>query len=286
MTASKRNQKGKKMKTYKKFAIVVIAFAMAMSLPVGGVAVSAQKTEAKQKPLVVSPVYFNDVSACVEYSFSRLSLLDVFPCSGNWNSHTNEYRTTWAFNVKNPNKSMTAVAVKARIKMLDANGNEVINKVIVVAPNIFPGRTVWVAPMFIDNNQNPWQWELTESSGKVASATVSLLKVKWAKKKAARTPTVAADFSTAAAGACTGSCTRSTTSQIHVQVNFEGIIPNPSKQYNGYVTRVFFADNGTPLGGYRSRGVIGRGSNQRVSSLVLPKSIGSQIGSISYFVSR
>lgn len=255
--------------------------------------VSASRVpEAKALPLVVSAVNLSDLTACVRedgYGGTRVADSDL-PCAS-YPRESARYTTGWVFSVKNPNSKVSAKSVRVRLRMLDKSGNEVVNKVVKAANIIFPGQTVWVAPTFDGVNADPWEWEISETSGRAVTATATVLPVKWGTVERLRTPTVESAVETRAAQACTQTKTFCSSYDLvltlrHLTVSFNGIIPNPSKAYEATLTRVLFADDGTPLLGYRNLQTISKGANPKVSEITLPASLAKLVSGVKYFVSR
>lgn len=111
---------------------------------------SAPESKHRNKPLVTSQLYIADASFCSEQSrsggFSYYYSYSQPPC--NQVRGANEFygSSVWAISVTNPNKSAEARSVRARVVLLDASGNEIMNKVMQVAARLAPGQTTWLPP--------------------------------------------------------------------------------------------------------------------------------------------
>lgn len=239
----------------------------------------------KKQPLVVSQIYFGDLKLCDPpgtYNYSP------YPCQKGFGYDL--VQTIWAVSVTNPNKSSEARNVRARVILLDASGNEVVNKVMQVTARLAPGQTTWLAPNFgseNDDNRNystPLEVDSTEGgSGSAISGTVTILPHTWGARSNLRTVRVPMEFSTKST--CDGSYDKGCWS-----LNLDGSFPNPGKAYSGYLTVLFFGDNGAPLAGMRLQSgqlvTIRQGGNSVSLTKFIAETFASKIADVQLFVSR
>lgn len=252
--------------------LVAVSVVGLFSSPTSGASakfVAAPNKVLQNKPLVASQIYFGDQSLCTSNVFSFRSAR--CPSSENY------YQSIWAVSITNPNKSAEARSVRARVILLDASGNEVVNKVMQVTARLAPGQTTWLAPELSYGKVN-----LTEGgSGIAISGTVTILPHKWGARSNLRTVIVPLDFSTQSY--CWGSddvdCWK---------LAFKGSFPNPGKSYSGYRTTIFFGDNGAPLAGIRlgQLKTIAQGGNSIDDKFYLNSVFASKIADVQLFVSR
>lgn len=147
--------------------------ALVVMLAAGGPAV-ALAPAAPAPALAVGPVGFTHVSMC-----------RVYPPGTCPTAEATGYRvvplTTWAFPVTNPSTTQTARNVSARLLMLDAGGQTLIDTVIPVAGSILPGTTAWVAPTaYQGDGVRPTSFRPEDAGAMgVTTATAAIQSVEW-----------------------------------------------------------------------------------------------------------
>lgn len=271
----------------KKAAVVGLFLVSSLVVPV----VATGTAEAATKPLVASAPVWTALSYCQSYDSNGAGVYSMTPpCRyENWGTYYKKprYYTIWAFSVRNPNTSKGAKNVRARVRLLDKNGNILVNKVVAVSSLLAPGQTAWVAPTVGYSSYSysslPFELEPSESSGAATSMSVSILKPSWVKAKRVRTKVTDIEFSSTALSCCNYD---EEVRGSYVAMAMTSTIPNPSKDYQGYVTRVFYDDAGRPLGGLRTRTTVQAGSTAWQEETVFPAAVGNQIGEMKMYVSK
>jgi len=264
-----------------RFCQVILAVVATLLSGVGSAPATADvsATSKGNLPLVTSPLYIADASFCVD------SLSKYFTDSTSYSPAPCNFRyfqgsTVWAISVTNPNKSAEARNVRARVVLLDAAGNEVMNKVMQVAARLAPGQTTWLAPAA--DGSYWFTTDPSEGQGVVASGTVTVLPHPWARGSKLRTISVPMTFAASAS-----------TSRYHRALfNYEpsATFPNPGASFKGYFTVILYGDNGVPIGGVRRYGgqlaSVERGTNNFSFDFNIPGPLSSRIADIRLFVSR
>lgn len=267
-----------------RFCQVILAVVATLVSGVGSAPATADvsATSKGNQPLVTSQLYIADASYCREsanwtgdnYYYSPA------PCNLKYTKYFHG-STVWAISVTNPNKSAEARNVRARVVLLDAAGNEVMNKVMQVAARLAPGQTTWLAPA-ADGISWYYKTDPSEGQGVVASGTVTVLPHPWARGSKLRTISVPMTFAASAS-----------TSEYHRALFFyepSATFPNPGASFEGYFTVILYGDNGVPIGGVRQyRGQLAdveRGTNNFSFDFNIPGTLSSRIADIRLFVSR
>lgn len=260
--------------------LVAVSVVGLFSSPTSGASAKfvAAPNKSKNQPLVASQIYFGDQSLCTNW----LDYFSNFPCPKNSTSY---YQTIWAVSVTNPNKSAEARSVRARVILLDASGNEVVNKVMQVAARLAPGQTTWLAPSFVCKDLFCERWLFVDptegGSGLAVSGTVTILPHTWGGRSNLRTVKVPMEFSTR-------STCRDKDDAGCWELSVQGSFPNSGKAYSGYQTIIFFGDNGAPLAGIRlgQLNTIVQGGNSIEKTRYLNSTFASKIADVQLFVSR
>jgi len=231
------------------------------------------------QPLVTSQLYLADASMCEIQSDKYQS----YPCPPGYFYDT-FVSTIWAVSVTNPNKSATAQNVRARVILLDAAGNEVMNKVMQVAASLSPGQTTWLAPTGSLDYDNEFEVDVNEGRGLAVSGSVTVLAHAWGRNTKTRTVRVPLTF------ANRSYCDETYENGGCNLLQYNGVFPNPGKEYSGYQTVLFFGDSGSPIAGIRLNGglttSIRRGGGTISGRFGFPKSLASRIADAQLFVTR
>jgi hypothetical protein len=217
--------------------------------------------------LRVGEVGFSDVSTCDEYSLSWCSASD-------W-----KYATAWAFPVTNASKTRLATGVRARVKLLDSNGVELVSTIIPVASWIAPGKAVWVAPLVritsstssIDGADfDRYQAGVTG----VAMAEAEIVAAKWSKQRPR--PWIAdadADF----ASATSASYCWDTDRQPCLRFQAAATVTSRGATSTTYSTWVILDGDGNVMGGVRHWTEHKTGSTTQTLKWGIPVKVGSEI---------
>jgi len=265
-----------------RFCQVILAVVATLVSGVGSAPATADvsATSKGNLPLVTSPLYIADASFCagnLNPTFLDSTNYSPAPCNFGYFQGS----TVWAISVTNPNKSAEARNVRARVVLLDAAGNEVMNKVMQVAARLAPGQTTWLAPA-ADGISWYYKTDPSEGQGVVASGTVTVLPHPWARGSKLRTISVPMTFAASAS-----------TSKYHRALFFyepSATFPNPGASFKGYFTVILYGDNGVPIGGVRRYGGqladVERGTNNFSFDFNIPGTLSSRIADIRLFVSR
>lgn len=255
---------------------VILAAIAALLSGVGSASASLDLSVARKgnQPLVTSQLYIADASYCKDpYDYK------LYPCPG---AMYQNLSAVWAVSVTNPNRSAEARNVRARVVLLDASGNEVMNKVMQVAARLAPGQTAWLSPSG-SNVFGYWQTDASEGQGAAVSGTVTVLPHPWARGSKLRTIQSPMEF-TAVSG-----CDYSDAGRCF-KYNPTAAFPNPGAEHKAYLTAVLYGDDGAPIGGVRlNRGLltsIKRGNNSAGFYFNIPGSLSKRIADIQLFVSR
>lgn len=155
--------------------------------------------------------------------------------------------TYWTFSVTNPDARRAATDVRARVVLFDKDGNEVVNKVFLVAQRIPPKKSAWVAPTveYFGSNDLPNTYE-DEGAGSATSGQVSIIGSSWTSRKVAKQVSVTVNYSSRGSIEYKG--------RSYSELSLEVILPVRSKACKPGITIVFFGDDGGPIGGYRATG--------------------------------
>ncbi len=218
--------------------------------------------------LVVSQVWFQDVSFCDQYI--------VRNC---FNKSDWTQRTAWVFSVKNTNTKKTAQGVRARIKLIDSVGNTAVNANVRVASAIAPGATVWVAPSV--DFFKPFDLQNTvvaeSSAGGVTSASATITAASFSAQTKMRFPTAIAEFELKDYPNIL-SQNYSYPKELMTKVAYDATIPNPRKTYNGFATLIFLTDSGTPIMGTRSTVTLKQGGFVLSDYVLMKKQTAALVG--------
>jgi len=261
-----------------RFCQVILAVVATLVSGVGSAPATADvsATSKGNQPLVTSQLYIADASYCQNpYDYV------LYPCPG---ARYQYLSSVWAVSVTNPNRSAEARNVRARVVLLDASGNEVMNKVMQVAARLAPGQTVWLAPSGSNSGSGGYYWrtDVSEGQGAAVSGTVTVLAHPWARGSKLRTIQSPMEF------AADSSCWKSNEPCFEYEPT--ATFPNPGAEYKAYLTAVLFGDDGAPIGGVRLNGgrltSIYRGSNSVDFGFNIPGSLSTRIADIQLFVSR
>jgi len=198
--------------------------------------------------------------------------------------------TLWAVSVTNTNRSAEARDVRARVILLDASGNEVMNKVMQVATRLGPGQTTWLAPTSrIVGKTSFGAFTVTnpdEGAGMAVSGSVTVLPHSWARGSKVRT--IQTPMTSVAFGSCS---IYNIDKTLGLCDKYEPIatFTNPGAEYQAFMTMIFYGDDGTPIAGLRREAntiTVDRGSNTVEEELFLPKQMSKRIAEIRLIVSR
>jgi len=257
-----------------RFCQVILAVVATLVSGVGSAPATADvsATSKGNQPLVTSQLYIADASYCEDPYYT------LYPCPG---ARYQYLSSVWAVSVTNPNRSAEARNVRARVVLLDASGNEVMNKVMQVAARLAPGQTVWLAPSG-SNERYYWRTDPSEGQGAAVSGTVTVLTHPWARGSKLRTIQSPMEF------AADSGCWRSNEPCFEYEPT--AAFSNPGAEYKAYVTAVLYGDDGAPIGGVRLNGGrltrIYSGSNSADFYFNIPASLSKRIADIQLFVSR
>jgi len=285
-----KNQSNSRVARLTQFSLALLAsFATLLGHMSLAAAESAETTKQKV-PLVASPVYFSDATWCYANNWSRpdiSSLTANAPCP----SGTKAYPSTlWTASITNPNPRFEARNVRARVILVDANGSEIMNKVWTVSTRLAPGATAWVAPAFESiccDYLNVVQ--ATDGRGVAVSGSVTVLDHEWSTSKKGRRQ-VSKISTMFTSTTCRSVGFGGTSSPYCSSLQLSGFVPNAGARYDGFSTFVFFADNGSPVGGFRAyEGAVRtmpQGGSSFEGSFKLPSTFVKKFGSVYFFFAQ
>jgi len=271
-----------------KSAILSLAIALASGSVSRAGSANAVPSEKPPKPLVASTVFLSDFSWCYNRLYNEpdyFTLNANAPCPAGTKVFPS---TLWTFSVTNPNAITEARDVRARVILSDANNVEIMNKVFTVSVRLAPGATTWVAPLLSSVGQNYLEVvEASEGRGLATSGSVTILEHKWSTKKSGRRSVTRVETRFTASTCDAGSTFFSNPVAYCSKLSLSGYLPNPGAPYSGITTFVFFSDNGTPVGGWRSFSGkslrLATGGSPFDGSFKVPGSFVKRFGSVALF---
>ncbi len=262
---------------------VILAAIATLLSGVGSASASPDLSVASKgnQPLVTSQLYIADASYCSYTTWFNYDLpYSQPPC--NQVDGADEFfgSSVWSISVTNPNRSAEARNVRARVVLLDASGNEIMNKVMQVAARIPPGQTTWLAPS--GRLSGFFTTDPSEGQGVVASGTVTILPHSWARGSKLRTIRVPMTF------AASASSSRKRPGLFFYEPT--ATFSNSGAAFKGYFTVILLGDSGTPIGGLRLNDgkltEIRRGTNYVEFDFDIPGTLSTRIADMQLFVSR
>lgn len=131
---------------YKRYLKAITSFALSMTILAGGISHEAVAVE-PYKDLVISPMYFTDISMCYQnyYDVDRGITKTCYP-----GGHQLPV-TVWAFSVTNKGKS-AYLNPRVEIVIQNETGADLYSNILVITKKIEPGEIVWVAPETKEKN--------------------------------------------------------------------------------------------------------------------------------------